>query len=158
MHEHIQYFEDYAVGQTRTSLGRTITETDIVIHAGHTGDFFPHHVDAHWAATSEFGRRIAHGTLVFAVSAGLTADVINPVAFSYGYDRLRFVAPVHIGDTIHVESTIDGLRDDPKRPGSGFVDELCRVRNERDEVVLVFVHLYSVQRRPDGSTRGLPEE
>ncbi len=46
-----QYFEDYQVGFTRKTMGRTITEADIVIHAGQTGDFFPHHMDAEWCAT-----------------------------------------------------------------------------------------------------------
>ena len=49
---------------------------------------------------SPFGQRIAHGTMVFAIGVGLTATLINPVAFSYGYDRLRFIRPVFIGDTI----------------------------------------------------------
>ena len=44
-----QYFEDYEVGHHRTTGGRTITETDIVMHAMHSGDFYPHHVDAEFA-------------------------------------------------------------------------------------------------------------
>ena len=91
------YFEDYEIGSVRESIGRTITETDIVIHAGQTGDFFPHHMDAEFAKTTEFGRRIAHGTLTFSVAVGMTANLINPAAFSYGYDRLRFINPVFIG-------------------------------------------------------------
>ena len=87
------YFEDFADVPARRTSGRTITETDVVVHAGHTGDFYPHHVDAHWAANSAFGERIAHGTLVLSVGAGLAAGEINPVSFSYGYDRVRFVAP-----------------------------------------------------------------
>jgi len=78
------YFEEYALGATRETLGRTITETDIVLHAGQTGDFFPHHMDAEWCKTQEFKQRIAHGTLIFSVAVGLTANEINPVAFSYG--------------------------------------------------------------------------
>lgn len=143
-----QYLEDYDVGAQRQSFGRTVTEADVVIHAGHTGDFFPHHVDAHWAAQSEFGERIAHGTLVFAVSAGLSIDAINPAAFSYGYDGMRFVAPVRIGDTIRVDATIEQVRDNPKRPDSGFVDEVCRVLSQRDELVMIFTHIYAVTRRP----------
>ena len=87
------YYEDYEIGHMRETFGRTITETDFVVHAGHTGDFFPHHMDAEWCATQEFGQRIAHGTMVFSIGIGMTASVINPVAFSYGYDRLRFVRP-----------------------------------------------------------------
>src|SRR5829696_3703646 len=103
---HEQFFEDYTVGFIRQTLGRTITETDIVLHAGQTGDFFPHHMDAEWCKTQDFKQRIAHGTLIFSVAVGMTANEINPVAFSYGYDRLRFIEPVFIGDTIRVTVTI----------------------------------------------------
>jgi len=54
------YFEDYEVGSSRTSTGRTITEADIVTHAGQTGDFYPHHMDAEWCKTQPFGARMAH--------------------------------------------------------------------------------------------------
>lgn len=141
------YFEDFADVAPRRTSGRTITETDVVVHAGHTGDFYPHHVDAHWAAQSAFGQRIAHGTLILSVAAGLAAGEINPVSFSYGYDRVRFVSPVHIGDTIYVDVDIADRREDPKRPGRGFVDERCTVVTQDDRVVLVFTHVHSVERR-----------
>ena len=70
------YFEDYVLGQSRVSIGRTITEADIVLHAGQTGDFFPHHMDAEWCATQSFKERIAHGTLIFSVAIGMTAGTI----------------------------------------------------------------------------------
>ena len=73
--EQIVYFEDYEIGFSRTTLGRTITETDFVVHAGHTGDFFPHHMDAEYMKGTPFGQRIAHGTLVFSIGIGLTASV-----------------------------------------------------------------------------------
>ncbi len=141
------YFEDYRIDDTRRTTGRTITETDIVIHAGQTGDFFPHHMDAEWAKTQPFGQRIAHGTLVLSVAVGLTADRINPVAFSYGYDRIRFIRPVFIGDTIHVDASIQEKRDDPKRPRQGFVYELCTATNQHGEAVLALTHIYLVERR-----------
>ncbi|TGV81293.1 dehydratase, partial [Mesorhizobium sp. M00.F.Ca.ET.149.01.1.1] len=119
-----------------------------VVHAGHTGDFFPHHMDAEFMKTTPFGQRIAHGTLVFSVGVGLTASVINPVAFSYGYDRLRFIKPVFIGDTIRTRTTIAAKEDDPKRPNAGRVIERVEVLNQRDEVVLAADHIYIVERRP----------
>jgi monoamine oxidase len=146
------YFEDYTVGTTRTTSGRTITETDFVVHAGHTGDFFPHHMDAEFMKTQQFGQRIAHGTMVFAIGVGLTASQINPAAFSYGYDRLRFVKPVFIGDTIHTKLSILRKDPDPKRPQHGRVWELTEVRNQRSEVVLACEHIYVVQCRPDAAT------
>ena len=141
------YFEDYEPGQVRVTSGRTITETDFVVHAGHTGDFFPHHMDAEFARTTPFGQRVAHGTMVFAIGVGLTATLINQVAFSYGYDRLRFIRPVFIGDTIRTRVTITAKDDDPKRPGSGRVTERCEVLNQRDEIVLAADHILLVERR-----------
>ncbi len=143
------YFEDYKIDETHTTTGRTITETDIVIHAGHTGDFYPHHMDAEWTKTQPFGQRMAHGTLVFSVAVGMTAGEINPVAFSYGYDRLRFVKPVFIGDTIHVKLTISEKKEDSKRPDHGFVYEQGEVINQHDETVLAFTHIYSVERQAE---------
>ncbi len=143
--EKIEYFEDYTVGAQRNTSGRTITETDIVVHAGHSGDFFPHHVDAEFARKTPFGQRIAHGTMTFAIGVGLTATQINPVAFTYGYERLRFPKPVFIGDTIHTRVTIKSKEEDAKRPGFGRVVEACEVLNQRDEVVLYCEHILIVQ-------------
>jgi acyl dehydratase len=142
-----RYFEDYELGEVRETLGRTITEADIVIHAGQTGDFFPHHMDEEWCKTQEFGRRIAHGTLIFSVAVGMTASAVNPMAFSYGYDRLRFIRPVFIGDTICAKVRIKEKRDHPKRPDSGIVVELCDVLNQNKEAVLACEHLLLVRRR-----------
>ena len=143
---HDQFFEDYVLGATRTTTGRTITEADIVLHAGQTGDFFPHHMDAAWCATQDFGQRIAHGTLIFSVGIGLTATVINPRAMSYGYDRLRFVKPVFIGDTIYSKVEITDKRDHPKRSHHGIVVETVTITNQRQETVLVCDHLHIVER------------
>jgi acyl dehydratase len=140
------HFEDYAIGTARTSTGRTVTEADIVLHAGQTGDFYPHHMDAEWCKTQEFKQRIAHGTLVFSVAVGQTAGEINPEAFSYGYDRLRFIKPVFIGDTITTRCTVTEKRDDPKRPGHGIVVERLETMNQRGETVVAADHLLMVRR------------
>lgn len=145
-----RYFEEYVIGSARETTGRTITETDIVLHAGQTGDFFPHHMDAAWCATQDFGQRIAHGTLVFSVAIGMTASTINPHAMSYGYDRLRFVQPVFIGDTLRVRAEITECRPHPKRASHGVAVETVTVRNQRGDTVLVCEHLYLVKRREHG--------
>ena len=142
-----RFFEDFIVGETRQTLGRTITEADIVAHAGQTGDFFPHHMDAEWCATQEFKRRMAHGTLVFSIGVGMTATDINPRAMSTGYDRVRFVKPVFIGDTIRSKATIKEKRDHPRRTGHGIVVEQLEVSNQAGEIVLGAEHLYLVERR-----------
>jgi acyl dehydratase len=145
-------FEAYELGSTRETLARTITEADIVIHAGQTGDFFPHHMDAEWCKTQPFGQRIAHGTLIFSVAVGMTAGEVNPEAFSYGYDRLRFIKPVFIGDTLRVRVTIKEKRESPKSPRHGIVVELCEVFNQRNETVLACEHLLMVTRRSPENT------
>jgi acyl dehydratase len=142
-----QRFEDYKVGSIRETLGRTITETDIVIHAGQTGDFYPHHMDAEWCKTQSFGQRMAHGTLIFSMAVGMTATEVNPEAFSYGYDRLRFIKPVFIHDTLRVRVTIKEKRESPKSPRHGIVVELCEVFNQRNETVLACEHLLMVARK-----------
>ena len=145
-----QFFEDYVVGATRTSTGRTITETDIVMHAGQTGDFYPHHMDAEWCKTQDFKQRIAHGTLIFSVAVGQTATAeINPEAFSYGYDRLRFIKPVFIGDTLVARCTVKEKRDHPKKSDHGVVVELVESINQRGETVLAAEHLLLVRRKPN---------
>lgn len=141
------FFEDYQIGAYRVSHGRTITETDIVIHAGHTGDFFPHHMDVEFCKTQPFERRIAHGTMIFAIGIGLTAQEINPVAMTYGYERLRFPKPVYIGDTITTTVSIKDKFDDPKRPGYGQVVEVCEVKNQQDETVLYCEHYLLVEKK-----------
>ncbi|MEM6560818.1 MAG: MaoC family dehydratase [Planctomycetota bacterium] len=146
MHHEIDY-DGYVIGHERTTTGRTMTEADIILHAGQTGDFFPHHMDAEWCKTQEFKQRLVHGTLTFSVGVGLTATVINPLAISYGYDRLRFVAPVFIGDTLTTRVTITEKKDHARKPDVGIVTEHLDVRNQHDATVLVCDHLLLVQKQ-----------
>jgi len=137
------YFEEYQVGTVQDSMGRTITETDIVMHAGQTGDFYPHHMDAEWSKNSVFGQRVAYGTLILSVAAGQLAREMNEVAFSYGYDKLRFIKPTFIGDTIYGMRTL--LEKTPKYENMGLFRvsyEIFRADNE--ELVLYTEHLQTV--------------
>ena len=145
------FFEDYEIGAVRWSTGRTITEGDIVLHAGQTGDFYPHHMDAEWCKTQPFGQRVAHGTLILSIGIGLTAEEINPEAFSYGYDRVRFIKPVFIGDTIRARVTLKDKRDYPKRAEQGLVVEACEVINQKNETVLACEHVLLANRRANRS-------
>lgn len=143
------YFEDYVVGSSHESYGRTVTETDIVAHAGQTGDFYPHHMDAEFCATQPFGQRMAHGTLILSMAVGMLAGEVNEESMSYGYDRVRFIRPVHIGDTIRARSEIIALRDHAKQPDRfGMAEERVEVANQRGETVLALVKVYVVNRRP----------
>ena len=69
------YFEDCTIGEVRTSRGRTITETDIVNFAGLSGDFVELHMNEEYARNGPFGKRIAHGALVFSISTGLMVQM-----------------------------------------------------------------------------------
>lgn len=150
MSTHSMIASEYTIGAERVTLGRTITEADIVMHAGQSGDFYPHHMDEQWCATQPFGRRIAHGTLIIAVAVGLTTDTINPLSMSYGYDRVRFLAPVFIGDTIRCTVRIEAVRPHQRTPDEfAIVDESVLAVNQHDVPVLALTHLYLVhQQRP----------
>ena len=140
------YFEDFVLNDTRKTIGRTITESDIVLHAGQTGDFYPHHMDAEWCKTQPFGQRIAHGTLIFSIAIGLTASIINDQAMTYGYERLRFIQPVFIGDTISVKVTIQNKKE-YKKPEFGLVTEVIEVFNQDAKLVMVCEHIILSNRK-----------
>lgn len=142
-----KYYEDFIENAIRETGGRTITETDIVMHAGQTGDFYPHHMDAEWCKTQSFGQRIAHGTLIFSIAVGLTAAVANEAGFTYGYEHLRFLRPVFIGDTIRTKVTIQEKKLH-KRAGEGLVTELLETFNQQGQCVMVCEHLILVQLKP----------
>src|SRR2546425_4029340 len=101
------FFDDIEVGQEWESLGRTVTETDIVNYAGLSGDFNPIHMDHEFAKTTLYRRPIAHGLLVLGISSGLgiTAPPMRTLAF-LALREWHFRAPVFIGDTIRLRTKI----------------------------------------------------
>ena len=143
-----KYYDDFEVGEEAVSAGRTVTETDIVNFAGITGDWNELHTNKEYGAATQFGQRIAHGALIFSMATGLsvrmgqTADSI--IAF-YGLDRLRFVKPTFIGDTIRVRQKVEAksVRDE----GSGLVTMLNEVVNQKDEVVVSYIAKVLLKRR-----------
>jgi acyl dehydratase len=141
-----KYYEEFVPDEKRLTKGRTITETDIVIHAGQSGDFFPHHMDEEWCKTQPFKKRIAHGTLIFTVAIGLTADFVNEVSMTYGYERLRFIKPVFIGDTLKVTVSVKEIKEH-KKPGFGLVTELVECFNQNNELVMLCEHLLLVSKK-----------
>jgi acyl dehydratase len=89
---------------------------------------------------------MSHGTLVFAIAIGLTAAVINEAAMTYGYDRLRFIKPVFISDTIKVTITVINKMEH-KKPGYGLITEKVEAFNQRDELVMVCEHILLAQKK-----------
>jgi len=141
-----KYFEDFELNDNRRTGSRTVTADDIDFHAKESGDYFPHHMDEAWCNTQPFKHRIAHGTLIFAIAIGLTADFVNEVSMTYGYERLRFIKPVFINDTICVRVTIQDKKDH-KKPGYGLVTELVECFNQHSELVMVCEHLLLVNKK-----------
>ena len=141
-----KFFEDFELNEGRTTAKRKITGADIDLHAEESGDYFPHHMDAEWCKTQSFKKRMAHGTLVLTVAIGLTADVINEVSMTYGFDRIRFVKPVFIDDTIHVVTRIKEKKDH-KKPGFGLITEQVETFNQNNELVMVCEHIYLAEKR-----------
>jgi acyl dehydratase len=106
-------------------------------------------MDAEFCKTQPFQERIAHGTLILSVAVGMLAGEINDVAMSYGYDSIRFIRPVFIGDTITVHATIAEKRDYKKSPDEfGLVDEKVEVLNQKGELVMALTHIYLVHKTP----------
>jgi len=131
------YYEDFKEGMVFESPRRTVTEADIVIFTGLSGDFNPLHTDEEFAKTTIFGRRIAQGALTFAIMTGLwdMLGIIRGTAIAfYGVDKLRFTKPVYPGDTLRVKITVIEKRE---REMGGLVVLHNEVLNQRDEVVLV---------------------
>jgi monoamine oxidase len=129
------------VGYCYVTRGRTVTETDVVMHAGQTGDLYPIHLDAEAAGKSPYGQRIAHGTLTFSIATGLKFDMHLRERISYGYDRVRFIGAVFLGDTLRVRVTVSQSEPDTRRPGFWRVVESMEVINQRDEIVMVADHI-----------------
>jgi acyl dehydratase len=146
------YFEDCRVGDRAAAPARTITETDIVQFAALTGDWYPLHTDAEYAKGTIFGERIAHGMLVLAIGTGLlyrSADNITLPKFSIvaaGVDKVRFVTPTKIGDTVSLESEVVRMQEVSAERGLLIVRH--RMLNQRREVVLTFSTKTLVKRRP----------
>jgi 3-hydroxybutyryl-CoA dehydratase len=143
-----KYFEDFEAGEESMTAGRTVTETDIVNFAGITGDWNEIHTNKEMAERGQFGQRIAHGALVFSIATGLsvrlgqTADTV--IAF-YGLDRLRFVKPTFIGDTIRVRQKVESKSE--RDQSSGIITMLNEVLNQRDEVVVSYTAKVLLKRR-----------
>jgi acyl dehydratase len=142
------YFDDFKLDRVYESRGRTITEADVVNFAGLSGDFVELHTNEEYARQTPFGRRIAHGALVFSVSTGLMTqmNLINDTVLAfYGLDKLRFTGPVFIGDTVRVSKRVTELK--PKDDERGVITFETTVLNQRGEPVIVYTDKLLLMRR-----------
>jgi acyl dehydratase len=146
------YFEEFKPGMTIVSAGRTVTESDIVMFAGLSGDFTQIHTDAEYSKTSLAGQRVAHGLLVLSIASGLAARtgfMEGTVQLFREIDEWKFIRPVFIGDTVHVVVTVLETKE-LRRMGSGLVALEVDVRNQQDETVMKGNWRILVASRPQG--------
>ena len=135
MTEQRRFFDEIAVGEEYESPGRTVTESDIVMFAGLSGDYNVLHTDAEFMKQSIFGERIAHGLLGLAIQSGLFSRATQAYAtLAFVGLRWKFKAPVKIGDTIRLRAKVIA-RKDLSEPGRGLVTLERTLLNQRDEIV-----------------------
>lgn len=144
------YWEEWEVGGEFESSGRTVTEADIVMFAGLSGDYNSLHIDEEFCKKTQFGTRIAHGPLVYAIAAGLLFQLHlyddTLIAF-LGFDSLKFTNPVKAGDTIRARIKVLEKRETSK-PDRGVMKRQLQVVNQRGEVVQEGIQAFLLKRKP----------
>jgi 3-hydroxybutyryl-CoA dehydratase len=132
------YFEEFVAGQKIISVGRTVTESDIVTFAGLSGDYTQIHTDAEFSKNTPFGQRVAHGLLGMAIASGLAAQtgVLEGTVLAFReIIEWKFVKPIFIGDTIHVEMEVKETKAMP-RIGGGAVALVLQLKNQHADVLM----------------------
>ena len=132
------YFEEFSVGQKITSVARTVAESDILTFAGLTGDYNQIHTDAEFAKGTQFGGRVAHGLLGLSLAVGLlmrTGVLEGTVLAFREIVEWKFIKPVFIGDTLHVEMEAKKLKPMPRIRGGQALVALY-VKNQKNETLM----------------------
>lgn len=129
------YFDDVHIGQEWESLGRTVTESDIVSFAGLSGDFNPIHVDHEFCKKTMFRKPIAHGLLVLSIGSGLGMmfPAMRTLAFIAIQDW-KFLEPVYVGDTIHIGAKVLG-KEERSRGRRGVITWHRKIVNQNNKIV-----------------------
>ncbi|WP_075292759.1 MaoC family dehydratase [Pararhizobium arenae] len=146
-----RYFDEWAIGdRIAHDIRRTVTETDNLLITTLTHNPQPLHLDAEYAAGTEFGRIVVNGTFTFALTVGLSVGdtTLGVLVANLGYDKVVMPKPVFVGDTLRVETEVTALRPSGSRPGAGIVTFEHTTFNQRDEVVCKMLRTALLQRRP----------
>jgi acyl dehydratase len=145
------YFEEFEVGFKLVSPARTMTESDIVSFAGLSGDFNQIHVDAEYSKNSPFGQRVAHGLLGLSIASGLvvqTGMMEGTILAFREINEWKFIKPVFIGDTLHVEVEVVDTKA-LRRIGGGAITILLDVKNQHGDTVMKGTWAALIASRPD---------
>jgi 3-hydroxybutyryl-CoA dehydratase len=130
--------DDITIG-LRTRLTKTVSESDVYLYAGITGDLDPNHVDEEFARKTSLGHRVAHGTLILGYTSAASTRILEnfdrPMV-SVGYDRVRFLKPVYFGDTITVDYEIESIERERERTIAKI-----EVKNQHGDLVAVATHI-----------------
>ena len=146
-----RYYDEWQVGDRIVhELHRTVTETDNLLMSTLTHNPQPLHLDAEYAAGTEFGRIVVNGTFTFALMVGISVGdtTLGTLVANLGYDKLVMPKPVFIGDTLRAETEVVELRDSKSRPDAGLVTFKHRMFNQRDEEVCSFLRTALLKKRP----------
>lgn len=133
----MKYFEDFKVGEVFKTRARTITEADIVNFCAFSGDWYPLHSDIEYAKKSPFGQRIAHGMLVLSATSGLMPLYDWAIVAFYGMDKVRFLNPTVIGDTVHLEMKVMETQDKGDKGGVISLEQRVKDQNGTDKVITI---------------------
>lgn len=129
-----QPFGELALGQTGVSIGRTMTEADVVNFCMLTGNWLELHSNVEYAKSSLYGQRLVQGSLVFSIVNAMIPFNSSVLAAFYGCDKLRFLRPTFIGDTLWARAEIVNLKDHDEK--HGVVTSKLEGINQRDETVM----------------------
>lgn len=144
------YYDQWQVGdQLDHEIRRTVTETDNLLFSTMTHNPQPLHIDADYAAKSEFGQILVNGTFTFALMVGLSVGdtTLGTLIANLGYDKLVMPKPVFLGDTLRARTEVVELKDS-KRPGAGIVTFRHELLNQRDEIVCQCLRTALLHRSP----------
>ena len=131
-------FEQWKVGdRIAHELSRTVTEADNLLITTLTHNPQPLHLDAEYAATTEFGQVVVNGLFTFSLMVGISVGdtTLGTLVANLGYDKVRMPKPVFIGDTLRMETEVVELRESKSRPNAGIVTFWHRAINQRGETV-----------------------
>lgn len=149
---HGKFLDEFVVGEVYTTHTRTITETDVTMFAAMTGDYIELHTSETEAKKTQYGRRIAHGLLLLAISHGLLSrlGIVDGTGVGFAeIENWKFKAPVFFGDTVHIRITVKEARPSRSKPDRGILKLGFEVVNQDGAVVQEGVKVLMMRRDPD---------